>query len=156
MLGRVVTEAACAEVYEVVDVLHVVVLEVGILSVHVGQSAHLAGGALHAVVVVGYVGESVGVEEVVVAAHGIVEAGEHGGVVDGGVVGEYVDDDLYTVSVCAVAHSLELVARAQGVVAYGPVGGLIIIVPFALHAVAGLAEEGAASTLAQVACEVCT
>ncbi len=151
MFCRVVAESTGAEVDQVVDILQIVVLEVGVFGVDIRQTAHLAGGAFVAVVPLGYWCEPVGMEKVVVAAYGTVEIGEHGSVVDGSVVGQHVDKHAYAIFHGAVAHGLEFVASAQQIVAHFPVGGLIIEVPFSSHRIAGLAVESFASTFANEA-----
>ncbi len=152
VLGGVVAEAAGTEVDKVVYVLQEIVLEIGILRVHVGQTSHLAGSTFHAVVPLGYWLEAVGVEQIVVAAYGIVESGKHSGVVHSGVVGQHVHDNAYAIFICAVGHLLEVVAGAQHVVADSPVGWLVIVVPLAHDRVAGLAEQSHAAVVADEAC----
>ena len=83
----VISETAGAESYEVVDIFHVIVLEIRVFGIDVGESAHFAGCTLHTVIIVCYIGETVGMEKIFVAADRIVKAGQHGRMVDGCVVG---------------------------------------------------------------------
>ena len=62
MFGRVVAEAACAQTEQIVDVGEIIMLEVGIFSIDVRQSAHLAGSALVSVVPLRDRSETVGME----------------------------------------------------------------------------------------------
>ena len=127
-------------------------LEVGIFGVDIFQPAHFTCGTLQAVVVVGDRGESVGMEQVLMAAHGIVERRQYGFVVDSSVIGKHVDNHAHAVFAGTVAHSLESVAVTDFIVAYLPVGGLVIVVPFAFDAVAFPAEERHASVFTDIAC----
>ena len=70
MLGCVIAEATHTQRQQVVDISHVVSLEVGILGVDIGQTTHHACGTLIAVVVVDDIIEAVGVEEVLVMSVG--------------------------------------------------------------------------------------
>lgn len=132
VLGRVVAESARATGQHVVDILHVVVLEIGILGVDVGQRAHLARRALVAVTVVLDGPQAVGMEQVLTAIHGTVQARVNLGAVDDRVVGKHIDDDAQAKSLGLVTHRLELIARAQLIVADGPIRRLVMVIPFAM------------------------
>ncbi len=93
-----------------------------------------------------------GVEEILVAAHCIVESRKHLGMVYCGMVWQHVDKHLYTVFESAVAHCLEVLSGTEHIVADGPVGRLVVVVPFTFNAVAGLAEQSHSSVFTHVAC----
>ena len=142
MLRRVVAETAGAKVDEVVYILKIVILKIGIFGVYVGKSAHFAGRAFEAVVPLRDWFEAVGMEQILMAAHSIVKPRKNCGMIDCCMVRQDIDKHLYIVLVCAVAHSAEIVAVAEHVVSYLPVGRLIVVIPFAFNAVAGLRIEG--------------
>ena len=147
----VISETAGAESYEVVDIFHVIVLEIRVFGIDVGESAHFAGCTLHTVIIVCYIGETVGMEKIFVAADRIVKAGQHGRMVDGCVVGQHVNDDTDTIIVGAVAHRFECIAVTEHIVAYGPVCRLVIVVPLAHYRVAFHAEKCHAAVVADEA-----
>ena len=130
MLCGVITETFHAEAQKVVYISHIIVLEVRILSVNVGQSTHFASGALISVIVILDRSKSVGMIELVVATYCIVEVRQHCGMVDSGMVGEHVYYNLHAIFVCTVHHGFELITVAKKIVAYLPVNGLVIVIPF--------------------------
>ena len=132
VLGRVIAEATGTASQHIVDILHVVVLEIGVLGVHVGQRTHFTCRALVAVAVVLDGPQAVGVEQVFAAMHGAVQAGIDLGAVNHRVVGQHIHNDAQPQTLSLGTHRLELVARAQLVVADGPVGRLVVVIPLAV------------------------
>ena len=62
VLGCIVAETTSSEVDEVVDILHVIILEIRILGIYIRKSAHFICSALFAVVVVDAIFHAVGME----------------------------------------------------------------------------------------------
>ncbi len=90
-------------------------------------------------------------EKIVVSAYGIVKPGQYSRMVYRCMVGKHVYEHAHAIFVCAVAHGLEIFAAAEHIVAYLPVGRLVVEIPFAAYAVAGLAHESHAAALAYIA-----
>ena len=132
VLGRVIAEAPGTTSQHVVDKLHVVVLEIRILGVHVGQRTHLARRALVAVAVVLDRPQAVGVEQVLAAIHGAVEARVDLRAVNHRVIGQHIHNHAQPQTLGLGAHRLELVARPQLIITYRPVRRLVVIIPLAV------------------------
>ena len=129
MLGRVVAETTHAALDQIVAILQVVGLEVGILSVDVGKTAHLASGALQTVVVVSNLIETRGMIEVLVSTHSCVEFVTYACVIDGSMVRQDIDDDADAIFAGFVAELLEFLTGTNHVVADLPIDRLVIIIP---------------------------
>ena len=71
--------------------------------------------------------------EVFVSAYGSIECRKDGMVVDSRMIGQYIYQNAHAVFVCAVTHRLERITITEHIIADGPVGGLVVVVPFAFH-----------------------
>ena len=129
MLGCVVTETAHTTLDQVVAILQVVGLEVGILGVDVGQTAHLACCALQTIVVVANLIKTSGVIEVLVSTDGGIEFVTNASVVDGRVIGQNIDNDANAILASLFAELLEVLTSSDHVVANLPIDRLVIVIP---------------------------
>ena len=129
MLGCVVTETAHTTLDQVVAILQIVGLEVGVLGVDVGQTAHLACSALQTIVVVANLIKASGVIEVLVSTDGGIEFVTYACVVDGSVIGQNIDNDANAILASLLAELLEVLTCTNHVVANLPIDRLVIVIP---------------------------
>ena len=132
MLGCVVTETAHTTLDQVVAILQVVCLEVGVLGVDIGQTAHLTCGTLQTIVVVANLIKTSGVIEVLVSTNGGIEFVTYACIVDGRMVGQNIDNNANAILASLFAELLEVLTGADHVVADLPIDRLVVIVPAAL------------------------
>ena len=141
MLSRIITEPTGTASQQVVNVCHVVMLEIRVFSIYIRQATHLPCGTFAAVVIITYFGKARCVIQVLMPAYCGIKVVAHLSVIDSGMVRQNVHNHLHAIPFGFGTHIDEIFASTHLIVTYLPVNRLVLVIP------PSVAEELIASSL---------